>query len=89
MPKVKVAATVEKDLLERLDRMVTEGRFPSCSSAVEQSIEECLEKVERTRLAPESVKPGPAFEQALADECIAGDLSEWPEYYGVKSTGKI
>ena len=75
-----MAVTIEKDLLERLDRMVSEGRYPSRSSAVEQAVEERLEKVERTRLARESAKLDPAFEQALADEGIAGDLSEWPEY---------
>jgi len=80
MPKEKVAVTIEKDLLERLDRMVAEGRYPSRSSAVEQAVEERLEKVERTRLARESAKLDPEFEQALADEGIAGDLSEWPEY---------
>ena len=80
MPKEKVAVTIEKDLLDRLDRMVAEGRYQSRSSAVEQAVEERLEKVERTRLARESAKLDPAFEQALADEGIAGDLSEWPKY---------
>jgi hypothetical protein len=28
----------------------------------------------------ESAKLDPAFEKALADEGLAGDLSEWPEY---------
>jgi len=39
-----------------------------------------LERDEHTRLAVESAKLNPAFEQALADEGLAGDLSEWPEY---------
>ncbi len=80
MPKEKVAVTIEKDLLSRLDRLVAEGRYSSRSNAVEAAVEERLAKVERTRLARESAKLDPKFEQALADEGLAGDLSEWPEY---------
>jgi hypothetical protein len=37
-------------------------------------------KVEKSRLAEESAKLDPAYEQALADEGLSGDLAEWPEY---------
>ncbi|MEA3337820.1 MAG: ribbon-helix-helix domain-containing protein [Chloroflexota bacterium] len=80
MPKEKVAVTIDRDLLTRLDRMVSEGKYPSRSRAVEEAIRERLTKVERSRLATESAKLNPAFEQALADEGLAGDLFEWPEY---------
>jgi Arc/MetJ-type ribon-helix-helix transcriptional regulator len=80
MPKDKVAVTIDRDLLSRLDRLVAEGRYASRSSAVEEAVEERLEKVELTRLARESAKLEPGFEQALADEGLAGDLMEWPEY---------
>jgi Arc/MetJ-type ribon-helix-helix transcriptional regulator len=80
MPKEKVAVTIEKDLLERLDHLVAEGKYPSRSSAVERAIADSLERVEHTRLAVECTKLDPAFEQALADEGLAGDLAEWPEY---------
>ncbi len=80
MPKEKVAVTIEKDLLSRLDRLVAEGRYPSRSSAVEEAVKERLEKVELTRLARESAKLDQKFEQALAEEGLVGDLSEWPEY---------
>jgi len=80
MPKQKVAVTIEKDLIIKLDRMVSDGKFSSRSSAVEDAIIERLTKIERLRLAEESAKLDPSFEQALADEGLAGDLSEWPEY---------
>jgi Arc/MetJ-type ribon-helix-helix transcriptional regulator len=80
MPKEKVAVTIDRDLLSRLDRLVAEGRYASRSSAVEEAVEERLEKVELTRLARESAKLEPGFEQTLADEGLAGDLMEWPEY---------
>jgi Arc/MetJ-type ribon-helix-helix transcriptional regulator len=80
MPKEKVAVTIEKDLLERLDRLVADGKYPSRSSAVEQAVQYSLQRAEHTRLARECAKLDPVFEQALADEGVAGDLSEWPEY---------
>jgi Arc/MetJ-type ribon-helix-helix transcriptional regulator len=80
MPKEKVAVTIDRELLSRLDRLVSEGRYPSRSRAVEEAIHDSLEKVEHSRLARESAKLDPVFEQALAEEGLAGDISEWPEY---------
>ena len=80
MPKQKVAVTIEKDLIIKLDRLVSEGKYPSRSSAVEDAVIERIVKVEKSRLAEESAKLDPAYEQALADEGLLGDLSEWPEY---------
>ena len=80
MPKQKVAVTIEKNLIIKLDRMVSDGKFSSRSSAVEDAVIEQLTKIERSRLAEESAKLDPSFEQALADEGLTGDLSEWPEY---------
>ena len=80
MPKQKVAVTIEKDLIIKLDRLVSEGKYPSRSSAVEDAVTERMIKVEKTRLAEESAKLDPIFEQSIADEGLLGDLSEWPEY---------
>jgi len=80
MPKQKVAVTIEKDLIIKLDRMVSEGKYSSRSSAFEEAVIDRLNKAKRSRLAEESAKLDPSFEQALADEGLAGDLSEWPEY---------
>lgn len=80
MPKQKVAVTLERDLILKLDRMVSEGKYPSRSSAVEDAVTERMIKVKKTRLAEESAKLDPAYEQALADEGLSGDLAEWPEY---------
>ena len=80
MPKQKVAVTMEKDLIAKLDRMVSEGKYASRSSAVEEAVIDRMIKVEKSRLAEESAKLDPAYEQALADEGLSGDLAEWPEY---------
>lgn len=80
MGTYKVAITLDKDLLERLDQLVAERRFPSRSRAIQEAVREKLTRLDRGRLARESAKLDPQFEQGLADEGLAEDLAEWPEY---------
>ena len=80
MASHKVAITIDKELLRRLDRLVAERRFPSRSRAVQEAVEEKLARLERTRLARESAKLDRRLEQALADEGLKGEAEEWPKY---------
>ncbi|MEA3406606.1 MAG: ribbon-helix-helix protein, CopG family [Chloroflexota bacterium] len=73
MPKEKVTVTIGRELLRRLDRLVAEGQYPNRSSAVEEVLRKQFAKVDRARLAREAAKLDPAYEQALADEGLAGD----------------
>ena len=76
----KVAITLDEAVLKKLDQMVAQHIFPSRSRAIQVAVEEKLNRLERVRLAQESSKLVPAVEQRLADEGLAEDLSEWPEY---------
>jgi metal-responsive CopG/Arc/MetJ family transcriptional regulator len=80
MKTAKIAITIDQDLLNRLDRLVAEHRFPNRSRAVQVAVREKLEQMNRSRLARECAKLDPQFEQALADEGLAQDMEEWPEY---------
>jgi len=80
MATSKVAITMDKELLERLDRLVAERRFPNRSRMIQEAVAEKLSRMEHGRLAREAAKLDRAFEQRLADEGMAGDLVEWPEY---------
>jgi metal-responsive CopG/Arc/MetJ family transcriptional regulator len=80
MATAKIAITIETRLLEQLDRLVAERRFPNRSRAVQDAVREKLERIDRRRLARECAKLDPAFEQTLADERLAEDFAEWPEY---------
>ena len=80
MGKSKIAITLEADTLRRLDDLVKHRRYDSRSSAVQEAVEEKLSRVERSRLAEECTKLDPAFEQSLAEEGLAHEGSEWPEY---------
>lgn len=80
MPKTKVALTLDRELLERVDELVERRRFRNRSQAVEAALADKLERLARTRLARESAKLNPRDDKRLADEGIAADLGSWPEY---------
>lgn len=75
----KVAITIDRQLLERLDQLVAEKRFPNRSRAIQEAVQEKLSRLDRGRLAREAAKLDRRFEQKLADEGMAGE-TEWPEY---------
>ncbi len=80
MPAAKVAITIDRKLLDRLDQLVKERRFPSRSRAVQELLRDKLDRLNKGRLARECAKLDPAFEQGLAEEGLAEDFKQWPEY---------
>lgn len=71
MRTAKVAVSLEKQTLERLDRLVADRIFPSRSGAIQEAVAEKLERLERGRLAQECAKLDKRAEQAMADEGLA------------------
>lgn len=80
MKSVKIAITIDQDLLERLDHLVEENKFPNRSQAVQEAIRDKLQRMKRNRLASECAKLDPVYEKALADEGLTEDGEQWPEY---------
>jgi metal-responsive CopG/Arc/MetJ family transcriptional regulator len=80
MARAKIAITIDQETLDEVDRMVAERLFPNRSQAIQEALDEKLARLSRSRLARECAKLDPLFEQALADEGMAGELAEWPEY---------
>jgi metal-responsive CopG/Arc/MetJ family transcriptional regulator len=76
----KVAVSLDLKLLEQLDRLVAERVFPNRSQAVQDAVRDKLDRLARTRLARECAKLDASAERELADEGLASDASEWPEY---------
>jgi Arc/MetJ-type ribon-helix-helix transcriptional regulator len=74
MPTTKVAISLETEVLERLDELVEAGTFPNRSRAIQQAVEEKLDRLERGRLARECAKLDPSLEAAMAEE----GLSSYP-----------
>jgi metal-responsive CopG/Arc/MetJ family transcriptional regulator len=80
MRSAKIAVTIGQDLLSRLDQLVKERQFPNRSRAVQEALQDKLDRLDRGRLARECAKLDPAVEQQLADEGLAEAGNEWPEY---------
>jgi len=80
VPTTKVAISLDEEVLERVDELVGERVFPNRSRAIQQAIEEKLERLERGRLSRECAKLDSDFEVAMAEEGLSAESGDWPEY---------
>ena len=80
MAKTKVAVTLNSELLDELDALIAQRRFPNRSQAIESAVAEKLARLAGTRLAQEVAKLDPREEKALAEEGMGAELATWPEY---------
>ena len=80
MDTSKVAISINKEILERLDDLVKDQVFPNRSRAIQEAVEEKLDRMKRTRLAEQCAKLDPVHEQQLAEEGLSAELYEWPAY---------
>jgi len=80
MSTIKIAITIQDQLLDRLDRLVKARVFPNRSKAVQEAVKEKLARLDRNRLARECAKLDKKFERSIAEEGMSRELSEWPEY---------
>jgi len=80
MAASKIAITIEKKTLTRLDRLVRERVFPNRSKAIQQALEEKIENLEKDKLTLECEKLDPQEEIKLAEEGFSLEKDQWPEY---------
>lgn len=80
MSASKIAITIDSALVEELDRLVKEHKFPNRSKAIQSAVADKLDRLRLTRLARESAKLDPRNEQSLAEEGLKEDLETWPDY---------
>jgi len=80
MDTSKVAISINKEILKKLDDLVKEEVFPNRSRAIQQAVEEKLNRINQTRLAEQCAKLDPVDEQSLAEEGFSLELDKWPAY---------
>ena len=80
MSAAKITISIDENLLRRLDRLVQSQVFLNRSQAIQVAVQEKMARLDKTRLAQACAKLDPAFEQAMADEGLAVEATEWPEY---------
>lgn len=80
MSSVKVAITLDRETLIRVDGLVSKRIFPNRSHAIQLAVNEKLARMERGRLASECAKLDPKFEKALAEDGLSQELESRPEF---------
>ena len=80
MDTSKVAISINKETLQKLDNLVKNHVFPNRSRAIQEAVEEKLNRMQRTRLAEQCAKLDPIDEQVLAEESLSSELDRWPVY---------
>jgi metal-responsive CopG/Arc/MetJ family transcriptional regulator len=76
MNKSKVAITINRNTLARVDQFVSQHIFPSRSRTFEEALEEKLKRIDSRRLARECSKLDPTFEKSLAEDGLSGKINE-------------
>lgn len=80
VPRDKIAITLERKVVQRLDHLVRGKVFRSRSHAIQQAVAAQIDRLDRTRLARECAKLDARAEAAFADESLATDVGAWPAY---------
>ena len=80
MATVKIAITIDQQVLQRVDALVARNAFPNRSRAIQVAVAEQLQRIEGTRLAAECIKLDASFEKSLAEEGMGLEAAEWPKY---------
>lgn len=80
MNVAKVTISIESTLLKKVDYLVKARVFANRSQAIQSAVQEKVDRLDQNRLARECAKLNKAEEQALADEGLASEVTEWLEY---------
>ena len=80
MPTAKIAISMDREMVQHLDRLVAQGVFPSRSGAIQQAVQERMMRISRDRLAHECAKLDPKSESQMAEEGLGAEVEPQPEY---------
>jgi metal-responsive CopG/Arc/MetJ family transcriptional regulator len=76
MRATKITITLDAKLLRKVDLLVAERRFRTRSRAIQEAVKAGVQRLERGRFHRECAKLDPIFEQQLAEQVLAEDMSE-------------
>ena len=80
MSVAKVTVSLDKTLVEKVDCLPAENIFANRSQATQEAVSEKLGRTDRCRLAKQCAKLDKEYERKLADEGLAFEADEWPEF---------
>jgi len=79
MDRAKIAISMNRKVLRKLDSLVKRRKFRNRSEALQIALIEKLARLDDARLARECAKLDVKEERAMAEERYKADV-EWPEY---------
>ena len=79
MSTAKIAVSIDRDLLDKFDKLIKTWGFSSRSQAIQKVVEDRIKKTEKKRLALECDKLDSKFEQRMAEDDFS-EVEEWEEY---------
>ena len=80
MNTVRLAVSLEKNILDQIDTLVKNKQYPSRSQLVRSALKEKISKLNKNRLVKECDKLDDKFEVKLSEESFFVENEEWPEY---------
>jgi hypothetical protein len=80
MGKAKIAITLDAEFIDESDRLVDEHYVQNHSQAIRDTVGTKPPQLKRSRLSVECAKLEPVFEKAMAEEGLAENICQWPEY---------
>ncbi|NJM41119.1 MAG: CopG family transcriptional regulator [Anaerolineae bacterium] len=80
MNVAKVTISLDQVVLDRIDQLVQEQLYPNRSQVIQVALVEKMRKLDKPRLRRECVKLDKVFERELANEGLATEVAESPEY---------
>ncbi len=91
MAREKITIMIDEKTVVRLDRLVRQGVYPNRRRAIEDAVDEKLERLDRRRLARECEKLDVNFEEKMAEEGLRARLrtrSRKPSRASTKSSAR-
>lgn len=80
MSVAKIAISLDRVLLKKLDELIDQEKYQTRSQAIQNVIQEKIARLEHARLARECEKLDVMFEQNIADEGLLTDKETWSEF---------
>lgn len=80
MTTAKIAISMNRKTLQRLDRFVRSKVYKNRSQAIQAAVIQDLERLEHSRLARECAKLDRESEMEMAEVGILEDIKEWSKY---------
>jgi metal-responsive CopG/Arc/MetJ family transcriptional regulator len=80
MSKTKIAITLAEETVEYLDDLVKAKVYKNRSQAIQDAVDDRVERLKGSRLLGELDKVDADEEQALANEGLDEGETEWPGY---------